>query len=285
MATLLLSILSTSNSQALEIPADAQGLTEKLITVSLSAASRQQGVLSTKTGTTGHTHLAVLLPGYPSVVRPEIDGVSMVKSRLTGNFLVRARRQLADSQIATLVVDCPTDSGDICSQAYQSSQKRFADISMLISAARSEIPSIQKVWLIGTSMGTVSSSFLAKYGAEQFSGVVHTASVTAPYVQGSFRVLAEFDYGDIKIPQAFIHHKDDPCGATPYSEAVRITSKFNIPLLTVYGGSRFFGNACDAFTQHGFRGAEVAVMREIASIMIAGKASSKEIKAAQDTNR
>jgi hypothetical protein len=214
-----------------------------------------------------------------------MSGASMVRSKLTGNFLIRSRRHLANDQIATLIVDCPTDSGDSCSPAYQSSLKRLADVDRLVAEARREIPSIQKVWLIGTSLGTVSSAFLAKYGGEKFSGAIHTASITAPYANGSVRELAEFDYGAVTLAQAFVHHKDDPCKVTPYAEAVKISNKFNLPLLTVYGGSDFSGDACHASTQHGFKGMERTVMLEIAAIVINGKAISKDVGRGQEAGR
>jgi len=188
---------------AQSIPAHAEGLTEELVSVPLDANRQQAGVYSVRAGTSNHTRLAVLLPGYPSVVRPVVENGTMVRSKLTGNFLIRSRRLLTDESIATLIVDCHSESGDYCSAAYQSSQDRQQHVRKLIDAVRGKYPSLNEVWLIGTSMGTISSAFLPTYDPKSFAGAIHTASITEPWVQGSYRELANFDYTRSGIPQVF----------------------------------------------------------------------------------
>ena len=57
------------------IPPHAEGLSEELISLNIDNGN-QIGVLSKKIGNTSASRLIVLLPGYPSVVRPKIeDGV------------------------------------------------------------------------------------------------------------------------------------------------------------------------------------------------------------------
>ena len=262
---------------AQDIPAHAQGLREELITVDLSDNKKQAGVYSTKTGITKPTKLAVLLPGYPSVVRPVVENNVMTNSRQTGNFLIRARRHLANENIATLVIDCQSDSGDYCSSSYQSSKQRQQDVDKLIAEVRMKVPSITEVWLVGTSMGTVSSSFMPTHNPTGYAGAIHTASITEPYARNSYRELADFDYKKTSIPQFFIHHAADPCYITTYVGAKSITDKYKLPLVTVTGGSGFQGEACNAFTEHGFRGKEGEVMGAIAGIIKTGKASQLDI--------
>lgn len=112
---------------AQEVPQHAQDLSERLVSVALPGGATQQGVLSTKIGAPAPTHLAVLLPGAPSVVRPVVEGESMVRSSRTGNFLIRARRHLAGGTVATLIVDCRGDQGAECSAAYQASPQRYQE--------------------------------------------------------------------------------------------------------------------------------------------------------------
>jgi hypothetical protein len=59
---------------------------------------------------------------------------------------------------------------------------------------------------------------------------------------------------------------------TTYAGAKSITEKYQIPLITVVGGGDFKGDACKAFTEHGFRGKEQDVMRNIRAIIKTGKA-------------
>lgn len=260
-----------------QVPSHAEGLKEELIVVDLGADGSQSGVLSVPTGTTGQSRLAVLLPGYPSVVRPVIENGAMVRSKLNGNFLIRSRKDLADSVIATLVVDCYSQSGDYCSSAYQSSPQRQLHVQKLVDEVKRRIPTIEQVWLIGTSMGTISSSFMPKHAPGLYKGAIHTASITEPFARNSYRELADFDYRQIQIPQFLIHHKNDPCYLTTWSGAKSISDKYGIALISVTGGSDFRGAACQAFTEHGFRGKEKEVMQAISVILKTGQPASLTI--------
>jgi hypothetical protein len=265
-------------SQSLAVPKHAKGLMEILITVDLGNGKKGVGVLSTKIGEENQTLLAVLLPGYPAVVRPIVENNVLIRSDLRRNFLIRARRHLADDAIATLVVDCPSEIGPVCEIDYQASKKRERDVQKLIAESKKHLPTVQKVWLVGTSMGTVSSSFMPIHNMTAYKGAIHTASISEPYERnGLYDDLLGFDYKKSGIPQFFIHHKDDPCELTTYSGVKEITDKFDAPLVTVIGGSRFKGGDCGAFSQHGFRGMEKKVMNNIGMIMKTGKANNLQI--------
>lgn len=264
-------------SNAQTVPAHAQGLKEELISVDLSDSKKQVGVYSTKTGSDKPTKLAVLLPGSPSVVRPVVENGVMTNSKLTGNFLIRARRFLVDENVASLIVDCHTESGDDCSSNYQASKQRQEDVDKLIAEVKNRNPSITDVWLVGTSKGTISSSFMPVHNTSGYAGAIHTASITDPYVRGSYRELGGFDYKKTTVQQFFVHHANDPCALTSYPSAKSIAEKYAVPLITVSGGSGFQGGACEAFTEHGFRGKEKEVMNAMTAIIKSGKATQLEI--------
>jgi len=268
-------ITDLSNAQG--VPNHAQGLKEWLVVVDLTETKKQAGVFSTKIGVDKPSKLAVLLPGSPSVVRPVVENGVMVSSKLTGNFLIRARRWLTDETIATLVIDCQSESSDECTSSYQASKERQQDVQKLINEVKKQVPSIKDVWLVGTSMGTVSSSFMPMHDSQAYAGAIHTATITEPYAKNSYRELGGFDYKKAPIPQFFIHHQNDPCTLTTYSSAKSISKKFNLPLVTVTGGSDFEGQPCKAFTEHGFRGKEKEVMKVIAEIINTGTASQLEV--------
>jgi len=273
----ILIFLFHSSVQSNEVPAHAQGLKETLITITTQDNKEQRGVFSLKINTNQPKYLAVLLPGYPSIVLPEMKNDVMYDSKLTGNFLIRSRRHLADTDIATLIIDCKATMTGICSSAYQSSAERHQDVSKLILEIKKNYPSIKEVWLIGTSMGTVSSSFMPTYEPNFYAGAIHTASITEPYAKGSYTELANFNYKKVSIPQFFIHHKDDPCNLTTYSGAQKISKEFNLPLITVNGGSDFSGPICAAGNQHGFKGIEKNVMNAIQEIIRNKKITKSEI--------
>lgn len=207
------------------IPAHAVGLKEQLITVDLGENKKQVGVYSSKIGAEQPTKLALILPGAPSVVRPIVENNLMMSSQLTANFLIRARRFIVDENVASLIVDCPTDSGDYCSSAYQASKQRQLDIEPLIAEVKKLHPSIQDIWLVGTSMGTVSSSFMPQHNPAAYAGAIHTALISDPTEKKSYKELTDFDYKKTTIPQFLIHHTKDPCPITTYGSAKKNSGK------------------------------------------------------------
>lgn len=265
-------VLQTYPASAQDGATQTVSLNEEIVSVDLSGDRKQVGVYTTSSSSKNPTRLAVLLPGYPSVVRPVVENGVMTNSRLSGNFLIRSRQFLVDEMIASLIVDCQSDSGDLCSSTYQASQQRQEDVDKLIAEVKRRTPSISEVWLIGTSMGTISSSFMPIHNPSGYAGAIHTASITEPYARNSYRELGGFDYKKTAVPQYFVHHAADPCFLTTYAGAKSITDKYKIPLITVTGGSDFKGDACKAFTEHGFRGKEKDVMRNIGVIIKTGRA-------------
>lgn len=271
-------LIFTNSSSAQQLPNASEGLQEELITVELDKNTKQTGLFSIKIGSKNHSKLAVFIPGYPSVFRPVVENGVMVSTKLSGNFLIRSRTHLADESIAILTIDCQSQSGDYCSSDYQASKERQLHIQKLTNEVKKRYPTIQEVWLIGTSMGTISSSFMPTYDPKAYAGAIHTATITEPYARNSYRELINFDYKKSGIPQFFIHHKDDPCFLTTWSGAKSITDKYGVPLITVFGGSNFQGNPCNAFTEHGFRGKEPEVMQAIREIILTRTSKNREIK-------
>ncbi len=270
-------LIQSLPANAQNVSAQAQDLKEELISVDLADGKKQVGVYSNKLGSEKPTRLAVLLPGYPSVVRPVVEGGIMTGSKLNGNFLIRSRGFLVDENIASLIVDCQSESGDYCSSSYQASKQRQIDVDKLIAEVRARHPSITEIWLVGTSMGTVSSSFMPVHNPTGYAGAIHTASITEPYARNSYRELGGFDYKKAAASQFFVHHAADPCYLTTYTGAKSITDKYKLPLVTVTGGSNFQGNPCNAFTEHGFRGKEKEVMTAIGEIIKTGSAKQLDI--------
>lgn len=257
-------------------PTHAEGLYEELVQISIDGGY-QSGVFSRHKDQLKPTRLIVLFPGYPSVLRPVVQNNLMINSRLSGNFLVRARRHLVDNEVATLLVDCHSIHETTCHSQYQASEARYYHVKALINDVRIKFPSIQRVYLMSTSMGSISSAFVAKYGQDEFSGVIHTSAIDPTQVK-SYPELKDFVYSDIKVPQVFIHHIEDPCAITQYSYIHAISKKYKVPLITVSGGSGFFGEACKAHTQHGFKGVEINVMKHVLKMIHSEKWISNKLE-------
>jgi hypothetical protein len=265
LIAILAMLMGMSAVWAQTVPFHAEGLDEELVEVQIDGGI-QRAVISRRQGKPDGSKLLVLLPGYPSVVRPEMGNGVMMKSALMGNFLIRARRHLVTDQVMTLLVDCHSQVGDVCKPEYQASKERYWHVKAVIDAAKAKLPSVKQVYLLSTSAGSISSAFIALHGQSEFAGVIHTASID-PTAPKSYVQLKNFDYAAIKMPQAFIHHVEDPCVLTSYAYIRTVADKYKVPLVSVFGGSDFQGHPCQALTQHGFRNKETVVMRHVLKML------------------
>ena len=242
--------------------AQEAALDESVTTVSLPRGTELSLVVSKKPGSSPST-AALLFPGYPGVLRVEVQNGAPVY-QLRGNFLVRARRHLVSDQVMTVMVDCPKDRWSNCDDDYRASDQHAADVGAAIDKLKADF-GIGKVYLVGTSYGTVSSAFLARKLDGRIDGAVHTSTFTDPRAGRNRNAhglpMWNFDWTATHVDQLFVHHQDDPCPLTQYrSIAAR---RGNIPLITVQGSKGARGEPCEAFSQHGFVGREQVVMRAI----------------------
>jgi hypothetical protein len=235
----------------------SEGLTESLQRVVLGRGGELNLLVSKRTGTTP-TIAVLLFPGYPGILKLR-EEAGAPAFELGGNFLMRARRFLNTDKAFTVAVDCPVDQWGECGDDYRASKQHVADILDVIAAVKAA-HGAQQVYIVGTSYGTVSSSFLAQGLGGRIDGAVHTATFTDPRPgrRAHGVPMASFDWSKTEVPQLFIHHREDPCDVTRYASVV--ARKANIPLITVEGVNNPRGDPCQAFSAHGFVGREVAVM-------------------------
>ena len=246
---------------------------EKILTVEASNGSKQSGVMSFLANSTQPSILIAIIPGNPVLARATVNYfTSKVMIQQDGSFVVRERLRLLDEDIATLVVDCRSDFSTSCDDGYQMSEQRFKDIRPLMDLAKSSFPSIKQVWVLSTSRGYFTSADITKYSNNYFAGVVHTAGVVDLVVKYPEAITKS------ETPQFFVHHADDPCNITRYSTAKNIAAQIEAPLITVYGGSGYYGGACQAHTQHGFKGMEEKVMANISKIIKSSSVEQAEIR-------
>jgi pimeloyl-ACP methyl ester carboxylesterase len=240
-------------------PATSAGLTESIHTVTLARGGELRLLVSRREGTRADTAV-LLFAGYPGVLRLR-EEAGAPAYELAGNFLLRARRFLNTEQTFTVAVDCPLDRWESCGDTYRHSAQHAADVADVVAAVRQALGA-KKVVIVGTSYGTVSTAYLAGALAGRIDGAVHTASFTDPRGRNAHGApMAGFDWTRATTPQLFVHHKDDPCDVTRYASVV--ARKGAIPLVTVLGAGQPRGEACLAFTEHGFVGRERVVMEAI----------------------
>jgi pimeloyl-ACP methyl ester carboxylesterase len=183
------------------------------------------------------------------------------------NFLIRSAKLFSAHPFNVILVgratDVPTLDGltrtgndhDIDNQAIFRSIK-----------AKSSLP----MWLVGTSMGTISATAAGiRDSGSNIAGIVLTSSVTSYRVQGAVKSQ---DLARIKVPVLVLHHKRDACKiCTPYEAEDIADGLKNAPIkktLLVSGGEGASGNPCEALHYHGFIGMEKEAVDLIANWIV-----------------
>jgi pimeloyl-ACP methyl ester carboxylesterase len=175
------------------------------------------------------------------------------------NALLRIRGKLADADIVDVLVDAPSDHQDGMPDAFRAGAEHAADTRAVIADVTKRYPGA-KVYLIGTSRGTVSAAHLGVSLADVVAGTILTSTVTRGNRSGE--ALSRFDFASLRVPVLFIHHADDGCAASPWSAIQPLAKHF--PVVVATGGLPPESGPCDPLAPHGFYGLDdgvVAVMR------------------------
>jgi hypothetical protein len=208
--------------------------------------------------------------GYPGIAR--IQTVAD-KQRNLLPFMRLNQRLFQEANIALVIVDCPTDQWGApgphptaCLDDYRSSKEHADDVSSVIARLRDE-HGLTKIYLMGHSLGSISSRWLAKYLGSEIAGSIHSASMNVPTPKGLGGSMPGFDYTGINAPVLHVHNQNDACRSTPYS-AVQAYAGEN--LVTVRGGEPE-GDPCGGTHLHSYKGREEAVVRAIVAWIKTGK--------------
>ena len=183
----------------------------------------------------------------------------------SGNFLVRSRDLFVAQGFAVAVIDAPSDESSGMGDDFRVSNAHRRDIGFVIAWLRQRVPA--PVWLVGTSMGTLSAAYGATLQPGGADGVVLTSSVTA-----SSRRVGNTVYDarpiDVKIPTLIVHNREDGCVVCPFTDIPDLLGRFkNAPrkqLIAFQGGDPPITDACEALSRHGYLGLETQVVAGIA---------------------
>ena len=191
----------------------------------------------------------------------------------TANFLVRIRDQLVDADVADVIVDSPSDKlPQGMSDDFRLGSDHLADMRALLADVKKRFPSA-KIYLIGTSRGTISAAALAAKLGDSVQGVVLSSTVTNRDKVGE--ALSRFDFSTIKVPLLFVHHRDDGCATSPYGNVERLSKTY--PLISVSGGNPPQTGPCDPLAPHGYFGREAPVVQAIRNWML-GREFARDIQ-------
>jgi hypothetical protein len=208
--------------------------------------------------------VAVLLPGGGGNIRLRSENGRIRFG--PNNFVVRTRAEYVSRGVVAAIVDAPSDQQNGMSDSFRTGRQHYTDIAAVTEDLRKRFPRIP-VFLVGTSRGTISAAFIGKRMGKAVDGVVLTSGVFLPGSGAREQPgLSGFDFSSIAAPLLLVHHVEDACSVTPYSEAKRLSGRY--PLISVSGGLPPQGGPCDPLSAHGYLGKESETTAAIVAWML-----------------
>lgn len=183
------------------------------------------------------------------------------------NFLIRTGKFWAAHPFNLVMVGRASDGIDLEDGAVRTGAAHAADNRAIFKAlkARSPVP----LWVIGTSMGTISATAAAIQDTEGLvAGVVLTASITAARIPGA---VPTQELARVRVPTLVVHHFRDACRVCVPQDASRIVEGLSEAprkeFMFIETGGTPSGQYCKAMHYHGFIGAEQETVDRIARWM------------------
>ena len=173
-------------------------------------------------------------------------------------FTVRSRGKFVDKGFQVAVIDAPYDKFGYMT-INRSSEEHRTHVRFVADYMKSkaDVP----VWLVGTSMGTLSVANIAINDPDPYAGAVFTSSLDD---------IAFEDLSSITFPTLVVHHRKDGCHFCSPSMAEEIYTKLtkasSRELRWIEGG-RSTGDVCGPNSYHGFLGTEQKAVDAIAEFI------------------
>jgi pimeloyl-ACP methyl ester carboxylesterase len=207
----------------------------------------------------GATATVMLLPGGEG-------GIGMKDGAPTSsNFLVRSRDYFAAAGYNVAIVGKPSDRTDL-DPGFRASPDHVADLRRIAAKLRNDLG--KPVWLVGTSLGTISAAATAiAMDPGEIAGIVLSSSRTG----GNYPTVPGLALAKIRVPVLVVHHRDDACPSCNPREASRIVEALtNAPakkFILLTGGGGASGPPCEALHYHGYIGMEKEAVETITAWM------------------
>jgi alpha/beta superfamily hydrolase len=184
------------------------------------------------------------------------------------------RNNLVDADVAEVVVDAPSDrqGPQGMSDEFRLGPDHLADMRAVLADVKKRFPD-DRVFLVGTSRGTISAAALAAKLGGEVQGAILTSTVTQRDRDG--QALSTFNFASIKLPVLLVHHRDDGCKPSAYWAVERLAKSW--PLISVSGGDPPQSGPCDPQSPHGFFGRDAAVAKAMKDWMM-GREFPREIQ-------
>ena len=184
------------------------------------------------------------------------------------NFLIRSGKRWTAHPFNIVMVGRPSDGIDLAQGQVRTGEKHAADNLALFKAIQQR--STAPLWLVGTSMGTISAAAAAIQDRDNLvAGVVLTSSVVAYKNAGA---VPTQNLAAIKVPVLVLHHERDSCASCLPHEVGNIAKGLvNTPLkktVFVNGGGGASGDPCEPEHYHGYIGMQEEAVDLIAAWII-----------------
>jgi hypothetical protein len=224
------------------------------------------------------TKAVMLFAGGNGLLNLQPDG--SIGTKLAGNFLVRSRDKFVQKNLFVAVVDTPNQVA-IDGNVRLSSQYA-QDMAHVIADVRGRIDKGGKVWLVGTSTGTMSAASIAarlpritppsRDNLRRPDGIVLTSTQTTVVPGYCGRTVFFAQLSAVNVPVLVASHLSDACRCSPPKTASKVIAaltgapvKSSIPFTG--GDPPISKDPCQALTPHGFLGVEDAVVDAIAGFV------------------
>ncbi len=226
-------------------------------------------------------HAAVLLfNGGPGNIRIWGESATPLAERYPrGNFLLRTRAMFAAKGLRVGAIDVPYAMREQGMTAvYRRSPEHAQDIAAAVAALRG--PEKLPVWLVGTSMGSVSAAAAAIALGNGIDGLVLTSSITRPIRNGPHWIpepggIRDFALAQVGVPVFVLGHVGDGCFATPPRDVADLARRFvrspRVASKLVEGGLPAESEPCEALSAHGYFGIEQQAVDAIAAFVASAR--------------
>jgi hypothetical protein len=219
-------------------------------------------------------HAVILFAGGNGLLNLQPNG--SIGTNLSGNFLVRSRDRFVKRNLFVAVVDTPNQVA-IAGNVRLSAQYA-QDMAHVIADVRDRILDGGKVWLVGTSSGTISAASIGarlplvtppiKDNLNRPDGIILTSTQTTVVAGLCGRTVFNAKLAAVNVPALVASHLADGCKCSPPKTSVKVIAalagapaKQNV---TFTGGDPPKSkDPCMAMTPHGFLGVEDKVVAAI----------------------
>lgn len=183
--------------------------------------------------------IVLLIPGHEGVVRFKKIGESYVVENEGGGLPAheKSRKILGKKGFVVAVIAPPSDRKPGMDTAFRRSDEHATDVGAVIAYLNKRYNEKVNIW--GHCRSTFSPpAILAHNGSNGVAGMILT-STRSTGKQGS---VMETKGPRVAVPTLLVHHTEDPCDGTPYSNVGKLVSYYresapDVKLISVSGGN------------------------------------------------